>query len=523
MSVWSLMTRELREHARRTLTYWARVLVAGALPLGVFWLVADLLTLPGMGGELFRRIHFALYCATWVLVPIAVSDCLSRERREGTLALLFLTPLKPAALVLAKVGAHAVQLAAALLAVVPVLMIPILLGGTNWLLVAWTVLVLANVAGWSLGLTVVASSVSRGSNRALALAVILEGAGFVLFPWIVGALFGMNSLSTWQQGYSQASYDFFIGFSLLVTPGDDFVRAAQLLFKPTQIIYTAGAMTMISAAVLVFSLLFAGNRLRWNWRDTPTSRVPQKMEQTFCQPIVGTKLLRRWMRRLLERNPLGWLERRQWSGRLVIWTWLAVVGTVYGFMLSNIQFFRRVAFVDQIMVGLLLLSLATVAAGSFRRERETGVLELLLVSPLRVRQIIHGRLLGIWGQFLPAVGLLLGVWLYLGRARQEQTGPATVGAGSLIVLYAILPVVGLSFSLQCRSYLLALLLTLSSVLLLPDLLIGLLDLLPYDYQFDAATGRLLVTLSQMSVAGVLYWRLYRKLGRRQFPILRNAR
>lgn len=517
------MTRELREHARRPFTYWTRVLVAGALPLGCFWLVADLLTRPGMGGELFRRIHFALYCAVWVLVPIAASDCLSRERREGTLALLFLTPLKPVALVLAKVGAHAVQLMAALLAVAPVLMIPILLGGTNWLLVAWTVLVLANVAGWSLGLTVVASSVSRGSNRALTLAVVLESAGFVLFPWMVGALLGINSLSTWQQGYSQASYDFFTGFSLLATPGDDFVRATPLLFKPTQVIYVASTMTVISTAVFIFSLLFAGNRLRRNWRDTPASRVTQKMEQTFCRPIVGTKLLRRWMRRLLERNPLGWLERRQWSGRLVIWTWLAVVGSVYGFMLNNLQFFRRVAFVDQILAGLLLFSLATVAAGSFRRERETGVLELLLVSPLRVRQIINGRLLGIWGQFLPAIGLLLGIWLYLGSDWQGQTSPAPVGMGSLIVLYAVLPVAGLYFSLQCRSYLLALLLTLSSVLLLPDLLVGLLTLLTYAHQLDTVTERQLVTLIQIGVAGELYRSLHRKLEHRQFPILRNAR
>ena len=41
-------------------------------------------------------------------------------------------------------------------------------------------------------------------------------------------------------------------------------------------------------------------------------------------------------------------------------------------------------------------------SGSFRRERETGVLELLLVAPLSTHQIVWGRLRAIWGQFAPA-------------------------------------------------------------------------------------------------------------------------
>ena len=45
-------------------------------------------------------------------------------------------------------------------------------------------------------------------------------------------------------------------------------------------------------------------------------------------------------------------------------------------------------------------------------ERESGVLELLLVSPLGEKQIIAGRLSGLWGQFAPAAVLLLAIWAY---------------------------------------------------------------------------------------------------------------
>jgi len=32
-----------------------------------------------------------------------------------------------------------------------------------------------------------------------------------------------------------------------------------------------------------------------------------------------------WMLRKLERNPIGWLEQRTWTGRLVTWGWFAVI------------------------------------------------------------------------------------------------------------------------------------------------------------------------------------------------------
>src|SRR5882672_11466528 len=52
---------------------------------------------------------------------------------------------------------------------------------------------------------------------------------------------------------------------------------------------------------------------------------------------------------------------------------------------------------------VLLLGLTFSATGSFRKELESGAFELLLVTPLRERQIIAGRARGLWRQFLPAI------------------------------------------------------------------------------------------------------------------------
>src|SRR5882724_9868289 len=107
------------------------------------------------------------------------------------------------------------------------------------------------------------------------------------------------------------------------------------------------------------------------------------------------------------------------------------------------------------MAWLLVLSMAISTAGSFRRERESGVLELLLVSPIGEQTIISGRLRGLWNQFLPAFGLLLVVWAYLGSI--SMTRGADDGS---ILFYAItffsLPVIGLYFSLRCRAFMTAL-------------------------------------------------------------------
>ena len=61
----------------------------------------------------------------------STADCLSQEKREGTLGLLFLTDLKGHDVVLGKLVATSVRGFYGLLAVFPVLAVPLLLGGTT--------------------------------------------------------------------------------------------------------------------------------------------------------------------------------------------------------------------------------------------------------------------------------------------------------------------------------------------------------------------------------------------------------
>jgi len=87
-----VIARELRAEARRPFTCWLRVLGLSVV------LLQAVLQIPARGlairqGALFLfQIQATLFAAIWVLVPLETADCISRDRREGTLGLLFLPP-----------------------------------------------------------------------------------------------------------------------------------------------------------------------------------------------------------------------------------------------------------------------------------------------------------------------------------------------------------------------------------------------------------------------------------------------
>ena len=110
MNVWPVMHRELRAEARHAFNYWLRVLGASVL-LAVFavMMLDPRDHGPELGAKLFGNLNTALFVAIWVLAPLLTADCISRERREGTLGLLFLTPLTSRGIVIGKGLIHTLR------------------------------------------------------------------------------------------------------------------------------------------------------------------------------------------------------------------------------------------------------------------------------------------------------------------------------------------------------------------------------------------------------------------------------
>ena len=142
--------------------------------LALLILLADDFRL-GQGGIIFNQLNLGILIAIWVIVPLLTGDCLSRERREGTLGLLFLTPLKPVGIVIGKGLTHALRGLTFVLVAFPILAVPILLGGVNGPQIVQAMLKNGTALFLALSSGLFASACCREWNRALLLAEILSG------------------------------------------------------------------------------------------------------------------------------------------------------------------------------------------------------------------------------------------------------------------------------------------------------------------------------------------------------------
>lgn len=529
MTVFPVIARELRASARQPFTYYLRVLgVSVLLVAGVLFGMQRGFQ-PGFGRQLFGALHGALFGAIWLLVPMLTADCISRERREGTLGLLFLTPLRGTDIVVAKGLAHGLRAVTLGIAVIPVLTIPFLLGGVSWAEAALSVALNANAICWALAAGLLASAWSKAWLRALLLAAILAFAFFVVLATESGWLM-MQTVRAARMGQFEMDWGraLAVGFVLLTNAGGEWSSFARWVPVPVSpLVWAIGQTTGLSLLTLLVAVLVAGAKTRRSWQEEPPSPRQLWWQRTFCTPVLWRSLFRRWMRRKLERNPIGWLEQRTWSGRLVTWAWFAVLISVYSMVLTDRHFFEGANGLHTMMASLLAGSMAMSSASSFRRERETGVLELLLVSPLGENQIIAGRLGGLWSQFVPAAGLLLAVWAYCSTFLPDGGDAGTFLF--FLLTFVTVPVFGLYFSLSCRSFLTAFLATIVVALVLPLVLPEALrtvlgwvvqaDLNPVSAWHTRPSPRAAIC---QGILAVLCWnRLFLRLKKRAFPLERT--
>jgi ABC-type transport system involved in cytochrome c biogenesis permease component len=130
MTVLPIAGRELVVAARRPGTYWLRTCVA-TIALALFYLAFQISSAPlaSSGRSLFVNLGSVLLTLAMLAGVFLTADCLAAEKREGTLGLLFLTDLKGYDVVLGKLAAHSLHAVFGLLAVFPVLALPLLMGG----------------------------------------------------------------------------------------------------------------------------------------------------------------------------------------------------------------------------------------------------------------------------------------------------------------------------------------------------------------------------------------------------------
>ena len=556
MICWPVIIRELRTEARRPFNFWLRLLGVGAITL-VFAvsMLEQSGSSSGLGARLFGNLNATLFVAIWVLVPLLTADCISQEKRDGTLGLLFLTRLTASGIVVGKSLIHALRSATLLLGMMPVLAVPFLLGGVSWKdgVLAWLLNSSAVILALTAGL--LASTVARDWARALILALPFSftfAAVFMLIHFLgciwLDARLGLKSMWGsanfhqafhwfWNQNIlSKLTQTFFICtnlpgegryfmFSPFLPAGGFWSQtwAVQPLALQHAWLEWAGILLGLSLLMLLFAVHLAAYYVRRFWRDEPPSRQKVWLLEMFCTPKFQRRFFQNRMTRELDRNPIGWLQQYSWSGRLTKWGWCLAALMIECMLVCDTSL-TWLWSGQYGLAQLLMLGLAFTASGSFREEQRTGALELLLVTPLNERQLIGGRVRGIWSQFFPAALVLALAWLFLAKdARwfaddKDATDTATLLALPIffVTTYLTLPLAGLYFSIRRLNFIAAWLLTCLINLFLP-MLIFTLALRAVD--LTRAICSLLFV--QLAVALAAWLLLNRELRRRSFSFPRG--
>src|ERR1051326_7778994 len=133
MTFLPIVARELRVAARRRGTYGARLGAAlAALAIGCWIMLMPQWRAPQtLGMALFVALSIIAYVYSLLAGIFTTADCLSEEKREGTMGLLFLTDLKGYDIVLGKLAATSLNAFYGMLAIFPVMAIPLLAGGVT--------------------------------------------------------------------------------------------------------------------------------------------------------------------------------------------------------------------------------------------------------------------------------------------------------------------------------------------------------------------------------------------------------
>ncbi len=440
-----IVERELRVASRKRHTFWLRVIVA----LVALVLASGFLALSAASGQVQRGLGRVLFgLLTWMNLAVALlaglfftADCLCEEKREGTLGFLFLTDLRGYDVVLGKLLATSLRGATALLAVFPVMALTLLLGGVTGAQFWKTVLALVNALLWSLSAGMLISAVSRDSREALGGTLLMV----VLFAF-GGPLIDVGIAGAWGRAHLPA-------FSLL-SPGFVFTAASGSVgsaFWLALLCNQLMAWVLLGLASLLVPRLWQGKTAR----TRPTRAAPRIK--------AGHRGMRAMARRaaLLERNPLGWLAMLDARPGVA---WLRM-GIPAGLLVSGLALTSALAASgkdwSEFKQGLLVLGWLWVGAESvvlwFKTGwegaqamvelRRTGMLELLMVTPLKGDQYIASLNQALFSRLGPpalALTLTSAVMAALSfDAPAEHALAILVIAGALVMIAAPLYVVEL--------------------------------------------------------------------------------
>ena len=416
MTFLPIVARELRVAARRRGTHWARVsaVLIGLLVAGWIGLAVHEQPPQEVGVILFHGLAAVVYGYALTIGCKLTADCLSEEKRDGTLGLLFLTDLKGYDIILGKLVANSLNAFYAILALFPILAIPQMMGGVTSGQVARACLVAVNLLFFSLAIGMFSSAISRDERKSLSFSICLT-----LLILIGPPLFGF------YLNYLQKSSVFHEG-TLLASP------AYACFLVPDLILRGRADHFWICSGVTfgysLFCLSFASLIVPRTWHDKEVRQDKTGWQAAVRTVTDGDDASRREVRnRLLAINPFLWLTGRQRMKTFSVWAFLLIALAIWmwGWIEFRSDWLNNGIYIATafILHSVLKAWLAGAAARQLAEDRRTGALELLLSTPLSVDEILSGQKLALRRQFGGPVGVVLLVDTVLFSVGLPSVGP----------------------------------------------------------------------------------------------------
>jgi hypothetical protein len=418
MTFLPIATRELRVASRKRSTFWVRVVAAiVAVVIGTAFMVMAVTGFgafgPGLGKGLFATLTWLSLAAVLSAGLFFTSDCLSEEKREGTIGFLFLTDLKGFDVVFGKLAATSLRGFYAVIAIFPILAVTLLMGGVTGGQFWKAVLALLNALFLSLTVGLFVSAFSRDSQKALggtlAVMVLLSAAG----PLVdVG-------LADWRGNGSP--------FQAMVS-----------LSSPVYVFAIASAWTPAP----FWTGLAVNQIIAWGLLGLTSVLLPRAWQEKARSSNASRGLAYRWKfggvkrrtdlrRKLLAVNPVLWLTCRERWQALVLWavgvvTAVLVTATIVLDVTFSLQKpWQGIWIVWSAVGGLITLVLYVMIASQGSRffiyAKRSGLLELLLATPLSAVQIVHGQWRALLRMFAVPVVLYLAAQLLATVMAYEAT------------------------------------------------------------------------------------------------------
>ncbi|KAB2667721.1 MAG: ABC transporter permease subunit [Verrucomicrobia bacterium] len=346
-----------------------------------------------MGGAVFG---YALLAGV-----LHTADAVGAEKRDGTLGLLFLTDLRGHDVVLGKLVSNSMRAAHGVLAVVPILAVPMVFGGVSGPQFGRLVATLCATLLFSLSVGLWWSVAAR-DFRTAALGTLGVVAGLC-------ALYGAGWLAWRMPGRSGWAIQQFSPVAAFrwarAEPWQDPAMRAWW-GRSVAWLWTGGGVALVAASFMVG---------RGRERGVVSPGVAADAARARARGLVGYRQYH-WAG-LLARQPYAWFQRvvrpLPASFHAVYWTLVAANLAAFAASLSlRLHMTRGLALLAEcallwVLHQFVKVQAALSATRGIGEDRQSGALELLVVSGQGRDPLVAGHRAAIWTQYAwPVAGLL---------------------------------------------------------------------------------------------------------------------